>query len=145
MALDPTWYTPVCDQLMQKIHHWYTVYDRGTESASRKWITMNARIVDRVTMYAHVLKFKTREIDHLVRLMEALSPHPELTADFKQVRARMQKGRLYPGNEYEVTLNFYKQDVVDILNVLIRAKTGQLKTVEQLAKEQAAAGKGMFE
>jgi hypothetical protein len=145
MAQDPTWYVPVCDRLLQKIQHWYQVYDRGVESASRKWITMNARIVDRVTMYAHNLKFKTQEIDHLVRLLDALSPHPELTADFKLVRAAMQRGRLYPGGEYEVTLNFYKQDVVDILNVLIRAKTGQLKTVEQLAKEQAASGKGMFE
>jgi hypothetical protein len=142
---DPTWYTPVCDVLLAKISRWLELYERGDESASRPFVTLNGRVVDRVTMYAHRIRFKTQEIDHLVRLLHALAEHQELTSDFTRVRQGMTKLKLVPGGEYEVPLNFYKQDVMEILDVLVRAKTGRLKTVEQTAKEQADAGKGMFE
>jgi hypothetical protein len=135
----------MCDTLMAKISTWLQMYERGDESASRPFVTLNGRIVDRVTMYAHRIRFKTQEIDHLVRLLHALAEHQELTADFTKVRQGMTKLKLVPGGEYEIPLNFYKQDVVEILDVLIRAKTGRLKTVEQSAAEQAESGKGMFE
>ena len=135
----------MCDTLIAKISTWLQMYERGDESASRPFVTLNGRIVDRVTMYAHRIRFKTQEIDHLIRLLHALAEHQELTADFTRVRQGMTKLKLVPGGEYEVTLNFFKQDVAEILDVLTRAKTGRLKTVEQTAKEQADAGKGMFE
>ena len=135
----------MCYTLMAKIATWLQMYERGDESASRPFVTLNGRIVDRVTMYAHRIRFKTQEIDHLVRLLHALAEHQELTADFARVRKGMTNGRLVPGGEYEVTLNFGKQDVQELLDVLIRAKTGRLKTIEQIATEQTDAGKGMFE
>ena len=58
----------MCDTLMAKIATWLQMYERGDESASRPFVTLNGRIVDRVTMYAHRIRFKTQEIDHLVRL-----------------------------------------------------------------------------
>jgi hypothetical protein len=142
---DPTWYRPVCDQLFERIKFWYTHYERGAESASRSFVTLNGRIVDRTTMYAHVLQFKPLEIDHLVRLLKALSPHPELASDFERVRAGMLRGRLRPGGTYDITLNFYKEDVADILTVLLRARSGQLKTLEEITAEKATEGKGLFE
>lgn len=142
---DPTWYTPVCDRVLAKMQMWFQLYERGEESASRKWVTMNARVVDRVTMYAHRLKFKPLEIDHLIRLLDALCEHKELAEDFRKVRNGMQRGRLHPGGEYEVVLNFYKADVAEILDVLMRAKSGNLKTLDQVVKEQTESGKGMFE
>jgi hypothetical protein len=142
---DPTWYRPVCDILLAKMQRWFDMYERGDEAASRKFVTMNGRIVDKVTMYAHRMQFKPLEIDHLIRLLHALAEHQELTIDFTKVRHGMKYGRLYPGGFYEVTLNFYKQDIAEILDVLQRAKSGKLKTVSDVAKEQAESGKGAFE
>src|ERR1035437_2046941 len=101
----------MCDTLMAKIATWLQMYERGDESASRPFVTLNGRIVDRVTMYAYRIRFKTQEIDHLVRLLHALAEHQELTSDFTRVRQGMTKLKLVPGGEYEVTLNFFKQDV----------------------------------
>ena len=50
---DPTWYRPVCDILLAKMQRWFDMYERGDEAASRKFVTMNGRIVNKVTMYAH--------------------------------------------------------------------------------------------
>lgn len=145
MAGDPTWYTPVCDHVLTKVTRWFQMYERGEEAASRKYVTINGRVVDRVTRYAHRLRFKRVEIDHLVRILDALLETPELVEDFKKVQANLTRGRLIPGGEYEVVLNFYKEDIAEIINALRRAKTGKLKTIEQVANEQADAGKGMFE
>ena len=60
-------------------------------------------------------------------------------------RQGMTKLKLVPGGEYEVTLNFFKQDVAEILDVLTRARSGKLQTIEQIAVEQKQSGKGMFE
>ena len=87
----------MCDTLMAKIATWLQMYERGDESASRPFVTLNGRIVDRVTMYAHRIRFKTQEIDHLVRLLHALAEHQELTADFMRVRQGMTKLKLVPG------------------------------------------------
>jgi hypothetical protein len=141
---DPTWYRPVCDILLAKMQRWFDMYERGDEAASRKFVTMNGRIVDKVTMYAHRMQFKPLEIDHLVRLLHALAEHQELAADFRKVRDGWHRGHLLPGGERVLTLNFYKQDIAEILDVLIRAKT-QRKTVAETAKEQAESGKGAFE
>ena len=130
----------MCDTLMAKIATWLQMYERGDESASRPFVTLNGRIVDRVTMYAHRIRFKTQEIDHLVRLLHALAEHQELTADFTRVRQGMTKLKLVPGGEYEVTLNFFKQDVAEILDVLTRARSGKLQTIEQIAVEQKQSG-----
>lgn len=145
MAGDPTWYVPVCDRVLAKVQLWFDIYDRGDESASRKWITMNARIVDRTTMYAHRIKWKATELDHLIRLLDALAEHQELTSDFKRVREGLHHGRLLPNGEREVVLNFYKADVAEVLDVLRRAKSGKLLTLDQTAQKQTEAGKGMFE
>jgi precorrin isomerase len=142
---DATWYRPVCDVVLAKIERWHKMYERGDESADRDYVTMNARVVKVVTMYAHRLRFKKNELDHLVRIMDALCEHKQLVADFMKVRDGLIRGRLVPGGEHEVVLNFYKQDIEEILDALRRAKTGKLKTMEQVAKEQADAGKGMFE
>ena len=89
----------MCDTLIAKISTWLQMYERGDESASRPFVTLNGRIVDRVTMYAHRIRFKTQEIDHLVRLLHALAEHQELTSDFTRVRQGMTKLKLVPGGE----------------------------------------------
>jgi hypothetical protein len=142
---DPTWYVPVCDRILAKIQLWHDLYDRGEEAASRKWMTPNARIVDRTVKFGHRLKFKTQEIDHLVRILDALAEHKELADDFRRVRAGMKQGRLHPGGEYEIKLAFYKEDLVEILDALRRSKSGKYKTLTQVAEEHAKTGKGMFE
>jgi hypothetical protein len=142
---DAAWFTPICDNLLKKIWVWYANYFLGKESASRKWMAMNGLIVDRTTKFAHQVRFKPAEIAHLVRILDALAPTRGLVEDFRKVEQGLRRGRLCPGGEYEVTLNFYRADVLEVLQSLIRAKTGRLKTIEDFAKEQGKEGKDIFE
>lgn len=144
MPGDASWYQPICDDVLRKVYRWLCYYHRGDVSASRKWMGMDGRIVDRITKHANVVRFTPTELDHLVRILDALATTRELVDYFRTVRKGIRRGKLMPGGEYEVVLNAYKQDVEETLTVLIRAKTGRTTNLADVAKEQIAAGKPPF-
>ncbi len=145
MAKDAMWYSPVCDDVLRKVIAWYVHYRRGDPAATRAWVSMDGRVVDRVTRWANRIRFKPNELDHLIRILDALAPTPELVDFFRKVRAGLKSGKLLPGGEYEVILNAYIQDVEETLQALLRAKTGKLKSIQDLVKEQIDQGKSPFE
>jgi hypothetical protein len=142
---DVTWYTPVCDNVLRKIANWYFTYRRGDPAASRPWVNMDGRVVDRVTKYANRIRFKPNELDHLIRILDALAKTRELVDFYRKVRGGLKRGKLLPGGEYEVILDAYIQDVEETLEALVRAKTGRLQSIEDIAKEQMSKGKMPFE
>lgn len=142
---DVAWYTPVCDDVLRKIANWYITYRRGDPAASRPWVNLDGRVVDKVTKYANRIRFKPNELDHLIRIMDALAKTRELVTFYRKVRASLKRGKFLPGGEYEVILDAYPQDVEETLQALIRAKTRKLRTIEDIAKEQMAKGKTPFE
>ncbi len=144
MPHDTTWYTPVCDDLLRKVANWYLTYRRGDPAASRPWINMSGRTVDRVTKYANRIRFKPNELDHLIRILDALAKTRELVDFYRKVKAGLRRGKLLPGGEYEVILDAYPQDVEETLEALVRAKTGKLKSIDDIAKEQMEQGKMPF-
>ena len=145
MAKDVMWYSPVCDDILRKVIAWYVHYRRGDPAATRAWVSLDGRVVDKVTRWANRIRFKPNELDHLIRILDALAPTPALVDFFRKVRAGLKCGKLLPGGEYEVILNAYIQDVEETLQALLRAKTGQLKSIEDLVKEQTDQGKSPFE
>jgi hypothetical protein len=145
MAKDVMWYSPVCDDVLRKIVNWYIHYRRGDPAATRPWVNMDGKVVDRITQWANRIRFKPKELDHLIRILDALAPTPELVVFFRKVRAGLKHGKLLPGGEYEVILNAYIQDVEETLQSLLRAKTGKLKSIQDIVKEQTDKGKSPFE
>jgi hypothetical protein len=148
---DLTWYTPVCDTVLKKIYRWGTNYHQGDPSADRPFMNMNGRITDRITRHANVLRFTQNEIDHLVRLLDAVASDDPLSTErllvnhVEGIQAGLKKGKLLPGGEYEIVLDDYLQDVMELFNMLVRAKNGVSKTVGDLAQENIKQGKSPFE
>jgi len=141
MPGDATWYSPVCDDVLRKIYVWYACYSRGDPSATRQWMNLDGRIIDRTTSYANPVRFKPFELDHLIRILDALAPTRELVEYFRRVRKGIRlRGKLLPGGEYEVVLNAYRQDVEETLTALIKAKTGETTNISDTVKERTDKG-----
>lgn len=143
--MDSLWFTPVCDDLLKTVAHWHARYDQGEIESDRKWLNLDGVVIDRPTRYAHRLAFRPVEIQHLLRIMTALAPTSEVTKEITKLHGGLKRGRLLPGGKYLVTVAYWKEDVAEILEALIRAKTGQLETFDQLIKKQKQDGKELFE
>jgi hypothetical protein len=146
MPSDPTWYTPVCDDVLRKIFMWHSRYNSGDPSATRPFVELNGRVVDKVTRVANRIRFKPNELDHLIRILDALTPTRELVDFYRKIRQNIKsRGHLVAGGEYEVIIDAYLQDAEETLKTLVRAKTGKLKTIDELVKERTEQGKMPFE
>lgn len=138
------WYSPICDRVLTKIVMWLSRYEQGEVAASRPFMTLDGFTVDRPTLYGHKIAWKPVEMQHLVRLIEEVTPKAEYLPDLKKVQANLKHGRLLPGGEYLVTIAFYRQDLLTIYETLMKAKTGVL-TVAETAAKQKDQGKDLFE
>ncbi len=139
------WVSPICEQLSQIFIALYINYEKGEEAATRTALNMQGMKIEPVTKRALKVAFTQHQINHLCRVMDAFSPHPELAADFHLVRDQLKLGQLLTGNRRMITMVNYQADFTDVLVALHRAKTGQTKTFEEIAREQKEAGKDLFE
>ena len=134
------WFTPVCDTLLQTVAHWLATYERGEVYASRKWLGRDG-VVDRPTCYAHRLAFRPNELQHLLNILTHLTPKSEVLADIGELQAGLRRGRLLPGGKYVVTVAFYKQDIQEIYDALVRARAGETAPLDAPKSD----GKELFE
>ena len=109
-------------------------------------MSLNGRVVDKPTRYANRLRFKVNELNHMIRILEAMDVNPELIKFYQKIRSEITKrGRLIPGGEYEVVLDAYHADVEETLKALIKAKTGITVSISDIVKQQQEQGKAPFE
>ena len=149
------WFVPVCDDLLLTIAKWYANYENGGVYADRKWCNLDGVLVDRPTCFIHKVVLKPIEVQHLARIMEALAPKKSITADVRKLHEEMQvRFRRMPANlrprqstdgKWIIDIAYYKEDLYDIYETLVRAKTGQTETMEDTIKKQKEAGKDLFE
>ncbi len=144
------WFTPVCDIVLRKIAIWWAQYTRGDPSADRPFMSMDGKVIDKITRFANRLKFTDNELGHLVRVLDSVAPADPLNSErmlveyFRKIKDGAKRGQLLPGGEREVVLDAYKQDVEEVLRMLVRAKTGELKTMDDFVKEQTETGESPF-
>lgn len=139
------WFTPVCDDLLRTIAIWYASYERGDVESDRKWLNLDGVIVNRPTRYAHQLTFKPIELVYLVRIMTALAPKSEVTAEVTKLQAGLRRGQLLPGGAYRITVAYWKEDIQEILEALVRAKRGETEPFDLTLEKQKRDGKELFE
>jgi hypothetical protein len=139
------WFRPVCDELYHTVARWYTTYETGEVESHRKWLNLDGVIVDRPTRYAHRIAFKPIEVQHLATIMTALAPASDVTKEVLKLQTGLRRGRLLPGGKYVVTIAWWKQDLREILEVLLQAQRGATTTLEQTLEKQKQAGKDLFE
>jgi hypothetical protein len=148
------WFKPVCDDLLGKIHRWWVNYERGEIFSTREWLDREGNKVDKPTRYAYRTPFKPLEIQHLVSILEALAPANSLTKDMKELHESMKRRfnnlnlknrpRLLATGEWVITLAWYKADIEEVLEILLRARDNR-PSFEDTRKEQERSGKELFE
>lgn len=148
------WFTPLCDEVYRKIAIWDAMYWIGEIHSTRKWVNpTSVQVEDKPTRMAHDIPFREIELDHLVRIVEALRPNSPLAIEVKEIKRLWKFGRplhgyklvrsywskiqLPSGIHRTVTVAFYPEHVKEILAVLNEAKAGQ--------KDNARPGKDLFE
>jgi hypothetical protein len=138
------WYRPICDHVLTKIILWLAKYEQGEVAATRKWVNLDGVLVDRPTMFGHSIAWKGIEFQHLIRVIEAVEPKAAILPDLRKIQSNLKKGRLLPGGQYLVRIAFYKEDIENIYNILMKAKTG-VHTITEVAEKQKTQGKDLFE
>ena len=123
------WYTPVCDNLLRKIGNWYFAYERSDVAATRKWVNPAGRVVYKPGPWANRIPFNPTELDHLIRILETTAKTPGLVDYYKGVKNGLKRGKLIPGEDYEVILNLRVEEVEETLQCLMKAKTGELMPI----------------
>ena len=139
------WFSPICDQVLAKLVHWYRAYETGEVFATREWLNLDGIKTDRPTKYLHRIGFKTAELRHLVRILAEQAPGSHLALDFEKVLAGLRRGQLYPGGVYVVKLAFYRDDIREVVALMMRAKGDRSQKLEEVLLRQNEQGKDLFE
>lgn len=138
------WFSPICDNVLTKIVLWLSKYEQGEVAATRDWVNLDGVVVKRPTMYGHAIAWKPIELQHLVRIVEALEPKADILPELKKLQANIKKGQLIPGGQYLVRIAYHRQDIEKIFEILMKAKTGR-QTIAETATQQKEQGKDLFE
>ena len=140
------WYAGVCDQALNRITSWYRYYNQGEIFGTRPRLSANAAEIETVTtVRRHYLQWHTEELDHLIRMVEALRPKWRVTLMLQKTREMLKIGRLCPGGARLVAMDFYKQDVADLLSLLQEVRSGKKESLSGLLEEQRQKGKDIWE
>jgi len=139
----PLWFSGICDSLLMKVYLWARDWGRGEEAATRTWLSPRMIEEKIVTKRAARIGWKKVEFENLIRILTALRPNWILTADLKAVFERFDRAKLLPGNERELIMVAYQQDPIEILQVLLQAKSGQAKAEAEI-EERIKTGQPLW-
>jgi hypothetical protein len=142
---DALWFNPVCDQVLAKLVKLYLSYESGAIYSTRAFVTKDGRTVAKPTRFANQVALKANEVGHVVRILQTIAPDNPLVAEWQKVQAGLKNGRTIPGGDYVVTLAWYQQDVIETIQLLLKAKTGQAQTVDDFVVGQKQEGRELFE
>ena len=151
-----SWFTGVCDTLLQRIQAWDQGYENGEVYATRKYLSEKFEHMDVPVQFRHSIPFSLPEMTHLVRILTAEKPKWTLTQDFTKILAIMrnpmerkkhQKMMVSrPDGYFVIALVCEKTEVSELSALLLAVKEGRpVVTMDELAASKKKAGKGMWE
>jgi hypothetical protein len=151
-----TWFTGVCDTLLQRIQAWDTGYENGEVYATRKYLSEKFEHMDVPVQFRHSIPFSLQEMTHLVRILTAEKPKWTLTQDFTKILAimrnpveRKKHQRMIVSRTdgyFVIALVCEKTEVSELSAILLAVKEGRpVITMDELAAGKKKAGKGMWE
>jgi hypothetical protein len=158
------WFLGVCDELYRKIKLWDAFYWTGGDvHSTRQWLNpLNAQIEPKPTKMAHYIPFREIELDHLIRILEALRPNTPILEEWGKIRKLWKYGKSVQGYVYHksywsrvplpqgihkvLIIVFYEEHVKELIAILEEARTGQKSAALEAAVEKAKqAGKELLE
>jgi hypothetical protein len=139
------------------VTRWLAYYEKGEPFADREWldpVDMQAKPV--TVKYCHHVMFRPGGLEHLVRILVALKPDWSVTQDFLKVQDIMQRASIEERRRllnyklgmhgiYTIDLAFYKQEVFDLREALLEAKSGKKADLAATVAAQKEQGKAPFE
>lgn len=139
------WFAGVCDSLLAKCERWLSGYETGEVSRTRPFMDeRTCAVIDKPVQFAHRIAWHPREIDYLVKIMEAAKPDAALTIDLRVVQRGLKRTRQLPGGLYLATMVFWRDDVDEIVKALRSAKAGKLSGVNEYVEAQTGQGGGLW-
>lgn len=139
------WFAGICDQVLARLHAWYVRYESGAVHSTRPFMMHDGNIVDLVQKRIHHVPWKRQELQKLYDALVALRPKHELTADVKKVLDNVEKCPLAAGGYRLVPMIYYRDDVKELIDVMLEAKNGASETPEAMMEKARESGKGLWE
>jgi hypothetical protein len=136
VSSEPLWFAGVCDSLYNKVVQWRDNYERGDVSRTRQKLNEQAQVVDVPVQYAMRIPWHQRELDYLVRILKATGAQASLVEDIEKVQAGLRTAPALAGGLRVVTMVFWKDDLVEMLRCLDKAK-GATNAIEDYLRSQA--------
>jgi hypothetical protein len=145
----PIWYAGVCDSLLLKISTWHSRYDSGKVYATRDFLEFNGKITKKVVKRSFTIGFIKQEMDNLVSIVDYYAEGTPLCTEIKEVARSWAeaKGGIGAKGIKDITLNFYKEHVKDVVDILEKAKMESKlgASVNELIEKAKKEGKDLFE
>lgn len=134
---EPLWFAGVCDSMLRVVELWAANWDRSPAYATRPFMTATGEIEDIVTKRVVQVAWLPVEFEHLVRILKAVRPNWPMTADLERAHAGgFRNCRLLPGGRRLMSMICYKQDALDLFEVLLQAKNGISSLNEDVDKKR---------
>jgi hypothetical protein len=152
-----TWFSGVCDSLLQRIVTWEEKYEAGNIYATRQYLTETFEQQDLPVQFVHDVPFSLAEMQNLVRILQAEKPKWTITADFVTVlglltnpKARQKKPamiRTLQNGMFVIALVFEKKEIHEIRELLEFVKGGCVVAPTTAGFQTAwkKSGKGMWQ
>lgn len=148
------WYEPFCTTLLQKMIDWHNDYESGKVFATRDFMTKSGQIIPQPTKYLNKVSFRVIEFKYLSLIMSEILPNSLLTKDinniydnmvnrFSNIPVSKNKPVFTVRNEWVLSLAFYKEDIADIIRVLLTARDGVIVSQENKTEELFMAEKNV--
>lgn len=136
------WFSPICDDILKRFLIWIATYQVGEIHSTREWVSpQDGSVQDKPTKYAHRVPWKEMELRYLTRILRDSNPQSHLTADFEEVLKLWKFGQLTTGGYRIMTLAFYKEDLEDVVKMLLKAKGIASDSIQ----DAAVPGKELFQ
>jgi hypothetical protein len=136
------WFRGVCDDLYRKLVAWRDNYERGNVSRTRKKLAETGEVIDFPVQYAMKIPWHQRELDHLVRILQATGAQASLVEDMIKVQQGLRHAPAAIHGMRIATMVFWKQDVVEMVRCLDKAR-GASNEIDDFLRERAGKG-GLF-
>ena len=148
------WFRPACDHLLAKMQIWHDKYEKGSVYSTRDWLSQVGAVEKVPTRYMHKVPFTPTEFKYLVSLMQEMEPKNKLTADLAKIGEAMaarftgmplaSRPKWLLSGEWIIPLAYYRTDVKEIVDALIRARDNR-QSMEEIQKNKKDEGKALFE
>lgn len=136
------WYRGVCDSMLEKVKYWARAWPGGEVYAVDQCWSIEQGSYEKVSMRVVRVPWTAAEVEHLLRILEAVRPEWAMTASLKKAFQHFERCRLLPGGLRLVAHASYGDDPRELYRVLVEARDGVPDLAREMEEVLAQKGAG---